>query len=319
MGSQIQTKEKIMAVLSVFFLFIVIGGIFFSISHININKNIALKKQVIQLQAEKQSKQILSKIEFSNFSTSTVITSKAYLTLAITAGGEKKILIEKNATSVMPIASITKLMAAIITEEGLNPETEIMATTDYVGQEESAFILEIGKKYLVKNLLVNALISSDNDSVRLLGSALGTNNFIAKMNTLARTLNLDQTKFFNITGLDPILPASEFNTSSAYNLADLIVYISKNHPEILKITTLPEYNLCDINNYCKIVKTTNKLLDDKNLNIIGGKTGSTDIALKNLVLVTKISDGISLINIVLGSTDSFADTLSLINQVKIIN
>ena len=67
--------------------------------------------------------------------------------------------------------------------------------------------------------------------------------------------------------------------------------------------------------------TTNKLLGDKNLNykIIGGKTGSTELAKKNLVVIAEITKNISLINIVLGSDDSFNDSLSLINNVIIEN
>ena len=51
--------------------------------------------------------------------------------------------------------------------------------------------------------------------------------------------------------------------------------------------------------------------------IVGSKTGTTDMAGKNLVLMTEPFDGIILINVVLGAKDSFADTKGLINNIII--
>ena len=87
----------------------------------------------------------------------------------------------------------------------------------------------------------------------------------------------------------------------------------------MKITTEPEYNICDVNNYCKVVISTDKFLTDKTFpyKIIGGKTGSTDLAEKNLALMLKTENNITIINIVLGAEDNFADTMSLINNLKI--
>ena len=228
----------------------------------------------------------------------------------------------KNSDLALPIASLTKLMDAVIILENVNPQTEVTATLDYVGLEESAYVLEIGKKYTVNELLANALVSSDNDSARLLSSTLGENNFIAKMNSKAKDLGLTQTSFTNPTGLDPATSSAQLskpNVSSVTDLANLLLYIKNKHPEILKLTTTASYNFCDINNYCKKVVSTDKLLGDKTFKfkIIGGKTGNTDLAGKNLALITEPLNGVFLLNIVLGSADNFADTVSLINNVKI--
>ena len=70
-----------------------------------------------------------------------------------------------------------------------------------------------------------------------------------------------------------------------------------------------------------MVTSTDTLLNDKSFKyeIIGGKTGTTDLAGKNLALMTSILDNIVIINIVLGSTNNFMDTTSLLNNIIINN
>lgn len=325
-------KEKVLASLTVVFLFSLVGVLFFYISLDNKRKTEVLRAIVREQKVKEENKLALEKIhlrevtDLDSLNYASVlplpkITSKSFLTLAITDTGVQKVLNEKNSTLVLPIASITKLMVAIITLENINPETKVTATLDYIGKEESAFVIETDKIYKVYDLLANALISSDNDSARLLSSTLGETNFLAKMNLKAQELGLTQTNFANVTGLDPQTPAHGINVSTVTDLANLVIYIKEKYPEILDITANNQYNFCDINNFCKVVVSTNKFLEDKSFKykIIGGKTGSTDLALKNLVLVTKPTDNLTLINIVLGSVDNFMDTSSLINQIEINN
>ena len=320
MNSEINKKQKIIAVISIFILFLFTGIFLFLISKNNKEKNITLRNKVIQLQLEREN---LKKIEqiYLDGSPLSEITSKSFITLAFTTGGTKKILLEKEPNLLLPIASITKLMVAVVALENVNPDTNVIATLDYIGKEQSSFILETNKVYKIKELLANALISSDNDSARLISSTLGESNFIDKMNFKAKELNLTQTNFVNVTGLDPQLLTSGLNTSSVSDLANLLIYIKIKHPEILDTTIKPEYNFCDVNNFCKIIINTDKLLASKDLKfkIIGSKTGSTDLAKKNLAIMTEIVDNIFLINIVLGAEDSFTDTLSIINHFKINN
>lgn len=311
-------KEKILALLIIILLFFFVGFYFMALNINDKIKTTTLKNKVLQLKEERESIHKLTEINLAT-STKAEVTSQSFLTLAITDSGLKKVLNQKNPDWALPIASISKLMTAVIVLENINPETEIKATRDYVGLEESAFVLEDNKIYTAKELLANMLISSDNDSARLLSGTLGEKNFIDKMNSKAKELGMDKTYFVNVTGLDPQKPITELNISSPNNLADLIIYIKNKHPEILKLTANPSYNFCDIKNYCKLISSTDKLLTDNDFKfkIIGGKTGSTDLALKNLALLTTPLEGVSLINIVLGSKDNFADTVSLINQIII--
>ena len=317
MPTENNIKEKIVAIITVIFLFLIIGGIFFSISVDNKHKTEILQARVDKINAEKKIVENMAKIQTAT--STNEISAVSYLTIAIASNGTKKVLQQKNPDYALPIASITKLMVAVIALENAKLDTNIKATTDYIGQEESVFILETDKVYSVKELLANMLIASDNDSARLLSSLFGTENFINKMNSKARELNLTKTYFVNVTGLDPKKPITEMNISSPNDLASLLLYIKNKHPDILKLTTNPNYNFCDINNYCKLIKSTDKLLTDEafRFKIIGGKTGSTDIALKNLALMTNANDNIFLINIVLSSKDHFLDTQTLINNIII--
>ena len=318
MTSTQETKQKILALLTVFFLFAIVGSLLFSISLDNKHKTEILKAKVAKIKAEKEIIEKLAKIQTAT-STLADMTAESYLTIAITDNGLEKILQQKNPDYSLPIASITKLMVAVITLENVLPELEIKATTDYIGLEESVFVLETDKIYTVKELLANTLIASDNDSARLLSSTIGTDNFIIKMNTKAQELGLTKTNYFNVTGLDPIKPDLNANLSSPNDLAKLLLYIKDKHPEILKLTTNTTYNFCDINNYCKVINSTDKLLSDESFKykIVGGKTGFTDLAGKNLALMTSATTSVSIINIVLGSKDHFKDTQALINNIII--
>ncbi len=320
MTPEAEKKQKFLAVLTVLFLFMLIGSLFYYIGVINRTRTDNLRNEVIRQKIEKEYAEKMNRINESNDPLPD-IKAKSFLTIAIGDNDSKKILAEKNSNLTLPIASVTKLMVAIITLENINLDTNIQATIDYIGQEESAFVLETDRIYTAWELLNNALVSSDNDSARLLSSALGTDNFIKKMNDKARALGLTQTSYVNVTGLDPAEPTEAMNVSTANDLASLLIYIKNNYPQILRVGLQTEYNFCDINNYCKIVTATNKLLNNKNLQfrIIGGKTGSTDFSQKNLVLLTEIFNDVSLVNIVLGAEDNFSDSLSLINNVKITN
>ena len=321
-------KEKFLALLVVIIIFLFAGSILFSISLNNKEKHLVYIQNKITRDLNHKIDIELNNIFFTSatssaieIATSSQISSKSFLVLAVAINGNTKIITQKQPEYVLPIASITKLMDAVIMTENTDLNTKIKATKDYIGLEESAFILEPDKTYTVKNLISNSLISSDNDSARLLSSNLGEANFIKMMNSKAQELSMTNTKYVNVTGLDPQNINEGINVSTASDLAKLIIYISKKHPEILKITTNASYNFCDINNVCKIILSTNKILENKDFKykIIGGKTGTTDLAGKNLILLTEITPNISILSITLGSKDNFTDTLSLINNINIKN
>lgn len=318
MNPEINVKQKILALFVVILFFIFVGAVFLTISLNNRNKTITLKEEVLKIKKNNEINENLNKILIAT-STLPNITGRSFLTLAIADNGSQKILLQKNQNLVLPIASLTKLMTAVITVENIDLKTSVLATTDYIGKEESFFVLEPDRKYLVKDLLANTLIASDNDSARLLSSILGPETFLSKMNDKSAELKMTQTRYVNVTGLDPKTIGQDLNVSTVTDLAILMNYINEKHPEIFKLSSRGRYDFCDISNYCKEIVNTNKLLTDKDFKykITGSKTGSTDLALKNLAIMISPISHISIINIVLGSEDNFTDTKSLINHLII--
>jgi D-alanyl-D-alanine carboxypeptidase (penicillin-binding protein 5/6) len=319
MEPKIKIQGKIISLLVVLIMFSLVGGLLIFISYNNKVKTDNLKIKVLEQRRINLKKQILNNIVLAT-STLPEIKSRAYLTAIMVDGKIEKILQEKNPDLVLPIASISKLLTTVVAKENINLKTEVTATAEYIGDEESYFVIEPNRKYLVKDIMANALIASDNDSARLLAGIFNENIFIEKINTKARELDMLHTSFVNSSGLDTKDPVKDgLNVSTVNDLAKLIIYMEDKHPDLLALTRNKEFNFCDTNNFCKVIKNTNKLLDleDFPLDIVAGKTGTTDLALKNLLLLTKLDDGINIINIVLGSEDNFADTLSLINNIKI--
>ena len=251
----------------------------------------------------------------------TEITAKSFITLATNSKEKQKIIGSKNPDDTLPIASITKLMTALVTVENIDLKTKITATKDYVGGDGTMKVLEVGKTYTAQELLNNMLVASDNDAAELLASVLGTSNFVSLMNTKAKELGLLRTHYVNVTGLDPVdeKMSSPFNTSSARDIANLVIYLNKNHPNLFTVTRNSTYNFCDVDRNCKVVLSTDEFLTDPDfkLEIVGSKTGQTIIAGRNLALILTPFDGIFLINVVLGSADHFADTRTIINHLKI--
>ncbi len=227
----------------------------------------------------------------------------------------EKILFTKKENLLMPIASLTKLMSAIIVIDNIEFDDSIIINKDIEDWQEIKTI-KIGEEFTVENLLKLSLIESNNSAIIALAKNMTQEKFVELMNAKAKEIGMQNTKFFNETGLD--LKDRDSNVSTAKDLAILSKYILLNYPEIFDITKEKEFLLCDINNTnCRIVKNTNKLLDDSNLGnrILGGKTGETKIAGGCLILLLRSNiDGEYYISIILNSNDRFAETKKIINK-----
>ena len=135
-----KTKEKLLAGLTVFLLFLAVGSLLFYISRKNMARTDALRQQVIMQKTIQENKRKLEKIYLKNQSaldgvnyaspaTAVVdgpaINGQAFLTLALTADGTQKVLTAKNPDLALPIASITKLMVAAVIAENVDLETAV--------------------------------------------------------------------------------------------------------------------------------------------------------------------------------------------------
>lgn len=171
----------------------------------------------------------------------------------------------KNSDLTLPIASLTKLMTAIVAKENINKDfvklssTAIQAFGDFGDFKENEIF---SKDDLIKGML----ISSSNDASYALAEQLGVKNFVNLMNKKVKELKMNHTAFVDPAGL------SYNNVSTAEDLLKLTIYIIKNYPEILAVTKEKEITIRELNsNTLKIIKNSNLLV--KNSYFIGGKTG----------------------------------------------
>lgn len=150
-------------------------------------------------------------------------------------------LLAKNPTVQTPIASITKLMTAMLVLDAAQPLDEKITITadDRDTLKGTGSRLAIGSSYTRGQLLHLALIASDNRAAHALGRAYpgGLDRFVPTMNRMARALSMQDTVFVEPTGL------SSENRSTALDLAKLADYAYQNYPEIRHISSAGSYTL----------------------------------------------------------------------------
>jgi D-alanyl-D-alanine carboxypeptidase len=234
----------------------------------------------------------------------------------ISKEGKEKILFRKNSSSVLPVASLTKLMTAVVSIENYNLTDMIFIGENAVAQFGSRGPLGLRNAMTVSDLLYIMLIESSNQAAFALSEGMGmsltqnyqgegTEKFVKAMNQKAREIGMLSTFFEEPTGL------SSRNVSTAGDLVKLSKYILENHPEIIRISKIEEI---DLPGYGTIINT-NQLLGE-NPDIMGGKTGFTIDANGCLLLIINNSKaGDYLIYVVLGAGDRFLEMKKMIDWI----
>jgi len=193
-----------------------------------------------------------------------------------------EVLYAKDPDSPRPIASITKLVTAmVVLDDGVKLDTTETITRDDARQS-SRSRLRVGTRLTVRDLLCAALMNSDNRAARALARVTsGTiEEFVRAMNLKARQLGLKKTEFFDPTGLD------ERNVSTAHEVAKLLHY-AYDYPLIAQITSTARHRCRALNrkNAWIQIANTNQLIRSK-YKVLTGKTGyirESDYCLTTLV------------------------------------
>lgn len=240
------------------------------------------------------------------------IDALAALSLEIGADGKKKTLYKKNENESLPIASLTKLMSALIIledPENFNLSKAIIISENAAGQGDTPNYgnLKSGEKYTIEKLLNLTLIYSSNDAVFALAEINGEDNFVSEMNEKAKEIGLKETNFVNPHGLDN----ATLNLSSASDLAILAEYILKNKPLVFEISS-KSYSADSIEN------GISKLILKEGQKIIGGKTGYTKIAKGCMLFVFQNENNSTFVNVILGTETEegrVAQMQKLINRI----
>ncbi len=222
----------------------------------------------------------------------------------------KKLILEKNISQQYSIASITKLMNAIIVLENISTKTTIRLTKGMLKPEGQSPSLFPNLKISVADLLKASLTQSVNDAAQALSHAVGVGRFVKMMNKKAKELGMENTVYHDAHGLNPK------NVSTADDIAKLVTYIYQNHPEILDITK---------DNNFWLPNNKGKLLKFKNLNnfytmpdFIGGKKGYSIEAKETMASLFTVNQK-PVIIVVLHSDNAQADTLKLWDSAKTVS
>lgn len=244
------------------------------------------------------------------------IKAESAISVLIKNGENPKVLFEKNKDKKLPIASLTKLMTALIILENYDLSQTVEVSKEAVSKESEFGNLKIGEKFLARELLYPLLMESSNDAAYALAEMIGEKNFIDLMNIKAASLNLEKTFFVNPTGLDPDNPAELTNYSTADDLVKLGHYLRKNQKFFWEILGTREYNLYSPDGvFHHQLKNTNELLNE--IPQIGGKTGWTPEAQGCLLVVYKAPQNRGeIINVVLGAESRFEEMKKLINWLN---
>lgn len=254
------------------------------------------------------------------------INALSYLAAFMNKNGQIMILAEKNTNDLLAMASVTKLMTALVAYQNYDPEDIAVMPKNVNKWDGSSKRFIGGTTFKIRDLLYALLIESNNDAAIGLADKVGMENFVNKMNAEARRLGIVTTHYDNPTGLDPASGKEFINQSTASDLLKLTKEIVLNYPRILNITSLPQYDIkTSSGGFNHTAVNTDKFLSDKNgellcqtkpVKILGGKTGFTDFAKKNLVLVSESPNyGGYLITVVLSANDNFAETAKLLNWI----
>lgn len=238
----------------------------------------------------------------------------------IDAQGNKKILFSKNSLSLLPIASLTKLMTAYLALENYSLEQKVKMSANAAFKEGGTGYFKPGETFYAKDLLYSLLMESSNEAAQALGEIMGEEKFVGAMNAKARELNLN-IYFFNPTGLDPDEPNTMVNRSNAEDLASLGWHVSQKPllAEILKTEELDLYTASGV--FHHKIKNSNKFLESGNNfwwkpGMLGGKTGWTPMAGECfLLLLENTKNNTLLAAVVLGAEDRFEDMEKMINWI----
>ncbi|MYN12072.1 D-alanyl-D-alanine endopeptidase [Pusillimonas sp. TS35] len=198
------------------------------------------------------------------------------------------VLYNKNADDTpRPIASISKLMTALVVTEAGLPMDEVMQITeaDVDRMRHSSSRLRVGTELNRGDMLHLALMSSENRAAHALGRYYpgGLPAFVRAMNDKARALGMRNTRFVEPTGL------SSENVSTARDLVKLLQAVSK-QPLIRRYTTDDRYELQVGKGRQLVYNNTNRLVRNDNWDIRISKTGFINEAGECLVMLTRIGD-----------------------------
>jgi D-alanyl-D-alanine carboxypeptidase len=195
------------------------------------------------------------------------VSAKAFLVGDLNTG---EVILAKNQEERFPIASVSKLMTALVAKELTSPDDTAQVSKTALATEGTNGELRLGQKIKMADLVYPLLLESSNDAAELLAEHFGRDDFISKMNQEAEKLKMSQTSYDDPSGL------SINNQSTASDMFKLTGYLMEDDPDLIKITTERSYS-----NKKQSWSNISQFLGEDGYS--GGKSGYTDAALQTVV------------------------------------
>lgn len=232
------------------------------------------------------------------------VSADAYLIGNVATG---EVYAEKNGTTPLPIASMSKLMTAMIATNTMSPTTTVAITPLEASVYPDLSHIGAGESFSMKEMLYPLLLDSSNIAAEALASTTNRIRFLDLMNSYAWEIGLPTTFFADPSGLSPL------NQASAEGFFDLAQYVYRSRPDLLAITRTASTSVATTTEHAAhdFVSIHPFVSDPR---FIGGKTGHTDEAGDTMLTILDIG-GQPIAFIVLHSSDRARDTALLADQI----
>lgn len=266
---------------------------------------VAFPRTISTIEAGQQAA-VLPAIPKDYFASTTIEAKAAYVYDLV----DHKALYQKNESTALPLASLTKLMTAIIAVNTAPTSTIVTISPDNLKLDGDSGLYG-NEKWSLDDLLSFTLVASSNDGAAAVAESLGKtqvdenatssiNAFVKQMNDTARRLGLTSSRFYNPTGLD-IDSHVAGAYGSAKDVATLLTYAMNSYPTIIEPTSKDQFSVTSLSNIPHTALNTD-LLVTKIPGIIAGKTGYTDLAGGNLAIAANVKPNHPVVVVVLGSS-----------------
>ncbi|MDF0726169.1 D-alanyl-D-alanine carboxypeptidase [Cytobacillus sp. S13-E01] len=222
-----------------------------------------------------------------------------------------RILYSKDIHSKRRIASITKIMTAVLAIESGKMDEMVKVSNRAAGTEGSSLYLQPNEKIKLEDLVYGLMLRSGNDAAVAIAEYVGGSleGFVYLMNQKAAEIGMTNSKFANPHGLDD----QENHYSTAYDMAMLTRYAMQDE-QFKKIFGTEIHRAPNPNEkWDRVWKNKNKLLTGLYANSTGGKTGYTKRAKRTLVS-TASKDGLDLIAVTINASDDWNDHINMFNN-----
>ncbi len=213
-----------------------------------------------------------------------------------------------NSDTAWPMASLTKLMTAVLITERGGLNQKVVVSNAAVDTEGTAGGLHAGEVYTVEDLLKIMLMASSNDAAAALEEYVGKDAFLDLVNKKEKEIGMTETFIHDSSGLN------DTNTTTARDMLMLLKYIIAKDPDILRWTRLTSLLVQPTNSERSHVVPNVDLLATR-ADFLGGKTGTSPLAKENFAAVLSFRNR-QIAIIILGSPDRVKETNGMLEWIE---